>query len=118
MPPGWNISLKNDNFDVILRESRSKAGKIVHKTGRNAITYIKEAIVETGSVDTHKMHDSVEEADIDKPFLFAINIGVGYWEYTNDGTHRIPARFWLEEGMNRAIAEFNMLMDELGRRVK
>lgn len=114
MPSGWTVTTKSDRLDSILSRSRSQAGKVIRKVGRNALKYIKE--LEPYKTGNLRNETRGEEGTL----LYRIMIGgkAYYWRFLNDGTRYIPAKYFVEEGVNRALAEMDEDLKQFGRRIK
>lgn len=99
MASEWRVTVKSDQWDQMLENSRQHAGKLLRKAGFAAVGYVQEG----EPVDTGFLRNSTEGEP--GTLVFYIKIGADYWRFQNDGTRHTPPKYFVEEGVNRAIAE-------------
>lgn len=101
MASEWKVTLKSDGFDKILEDNRQYAGKVIRKTGRAAVEYVREEAPK----DKGFLASSIEGEE--GTLVYHLKIGAYYWKFVNNGTRYIAPRYFLESGINRAISDFH-----------
>jgi len=106
-----------NHFDLIAARLTPACAEIAAETAWHAVSNIQQHIIANGQVDTGDMLNSVAVADGDTPTTKDIIIGMDYWVYQNYGTRYMPARPFVEPGIEDTRAQFEAAGATLEKRI-
>src|SRR6266852_5935155 len=95
-----------NHFSAIADALRPALAEIVNETADVLVGAIQEQIRSNGQVKTGAMVDGIHKEDGVDELSKNIMSAVDYWVYQNYGTRYIPARPFVEPGIERTRPEF------------
>ncbi len=98
--PGFN------HFPAIAARIKPAVQQIVDETADECVSNIKGFILSNGQVDTGNMLNGIAKEDGEDEQTKYITSAMDYWIFQNYGTRSIPARPFVEPGIEQTRPDF------------